>query len=377
MTWLVHQHWDPLKICVVGRSYPPEFYSWISNSRARKLFEKIAIETEEDYQALISLLTKFDVEILRPNLARQTLIDGKYLPPPMTPRDWMNIIGDQFFKNNANWFRNFYLSCKDSSWPHCDSIQDLHQLPSTIVQKLFDNHNLQLLLDGHEKNNYGSLVYRNIFDFATANGHAIIETDKSYGTSAMVARCGKDLYFGTPESSDFPLDLAHYRNDLEKRFTGYNIHILDTKGHSDGTFCPVSEGLVISIKGFDQISQVFTKQEIVQVPRSPWPRHQQFKKFIRKVKGRWWIPGWEQDQHVVNVVDNWLNNWVGYVTETVFSVNMLIINPTNIIVSTYNKEVFSALERHGITPHLVPFRHRNFWDCGTHCITADLHRQTT
>jgi len=28
----VHQHWDPLKICIVGRSYPPEFYSWIITS---------------------------------------------------------------------------------------------------------------------------------------------------------------------------------------------------------------------------------------------------------------------------------------------------------------------------------------------------------
>ena len=45
MTYSVHQHWDPLRVCAVGRSYPPEFYSFITNSRARNVMERIAIET--------------------------------------------------------------------------------------------------------------------------------------------------------------------------------------------------------------------------------------------------------------------------------------------------------------------------------------------
>lgn len=28
-----------------------------------------------------------------------------------------------------------------------------------------------------------------------------------------------------------------------------------------------------------------------------------------------------------------------------------------------------------ITPHVVPFRHRYFWDGGIHCITLDLDRE--
>ena len=45
----VYQHWDKLKTCVVGKSYPPEFYSFIQNPKLRTLFEKIAAETEEDF----------------------------------------------------------------------------------------------------------------------------------------------------------------------------------------------------------------------------------------------------------------------------------------------------------------------------------------
>ena len=55
----VHQHWDPLKVCIIGRSYPPEFYSGIKNSKVRGSLEKIAIETEEDYQKLKSKLEEF------------------------------------------------------------------------------------------------------------------------------------------------------------------------------------------------------------------------------------------------------------------------------------------------------------------------------
>ena len=41
----------------------------------------------------------------------------------------------------------------------------------------------------------------------------------------------------------------------------------------------------------------------------------------------------------------------------------------------YNKKVFDAFERHGVTPHIVNFRHRYFWDGGLHCITSDIARE--
>ena len=46
MTYSVYQHWDPLKVCIVGRSYNPEFYGFITNGRVRQVMEQIAQETE-------------------------------------------------------------------------------------------------------------------------------------------------------------------------------------------------------------------------------------------------------------------------------------------------------------------------------------------
>jgi hypothetical protein len=98
----VYQHWDPLRVCVVGRSYPPEFYSWINVPHVRSLFEKIAIETEEDFQNIIKKLQEFGVDVLRPELPADPLVDGKYVPPPMTPRDYTVMVGDTFYTQHGN-----------------------------------------------------------------------------------------------------------------------------------------------------------------------------------------------------------------------------------------------------------------------------------
>ena len=133
MTYSVYQHWDPLKVCIVGRSYPPEFYSWIAIPHVRELFEKIAIETEEDYQAIIKKLESFGVEILRPDLSTNPFVNGKYLPPPMTPRDYTAMVGDKFYHG---WKDNFdegkYNIVKDPQWPNCQTWQDFNQLPQWI-----------------------------------------------------------------------------------------------------------------------------------------------------------------------------------------------------------------------------------------------------
>ena len=100
----VHQHWDPLRVCIVGRSYPPEFYSWITVPHVRNLFEKIAIETEEDYQNIIKKLQEFGVEILRPDLPSKTFINGQHVRPPMTPRDYTVMIGDKFYESCSENF---------------------------------------------------------------------------------------------------------------------------------------------------------------------------------------------------------------------------------------------------------------------------------
>ena len=137
----------------------------------------------------------------------------------------------------------------------------------------------------------------------------------------------------------------------------------------------MAPGLIISLDDVPTFADTFPGWEVVYLPGQSWSDVQPFLCLKEKNKGKWWIPGFEHDQNVIDVVETWLGHWTGYVEETVFDVNMLIIDPKNVIVFNYNKQVFDALERYGITPHVVPFRHRYFWDGGIHCVTSDLHRE--
>ena len=365
MTWAVHQHWDPLKVCVVGRSYPPEFYSWIQVPHVRDLFERIAIETEEDYQNIIKKLKEFGVEVLRPSLPENSYIGGKYLPPPMTPRDYMVMIGDIFYKGYELDFEKFYAGIKDPTWPECNNLEDLKDLPTYIQDEC---NNLHLLNDYTKF--YSS--YQNIFDQIKLQNNTILPSIGDASNGAYVTRIGKDLYFGT---NNYQQNQIQYQSFLNKNFINTRNHIINTGGHSDSTYCPVCPGLIVSLYDVPTYKNTFPGWEVVYLPGQSWGKIEPFLKLKNKNNGKWWIPGFEHDDSVTETIETWLGHWTGYVEETVFDVNMLIIDPKNVMLLSYNKQVFDALERHGITPHIVPFRHRYFWDGGIHCITADLHRE--
>ena len=329
----VYQHWDPLKVCIVGRSYPPEFYSWIKVPHVQKLFERIAVETEEDYQTLIKKLESFGVEVLRPTVFSEETHpthylahdDSRYIVPPMNPRDYTLMVGSIFY-NHTNCQSGW-----ESGWePIIEHIQQ--------------------------------------------QGNIVRRTPYQWINGAMVTRIGRDLYIGTSSSEEDPGVLKEIAN---REFTATRNHIVNTGGHSDGTFCAVAPGLIISLLDVPSYAEAFPGWEVVYLPGQSWSMVEPFLKLKAKNRGKWWIPGSESDQDVIDTVETWLSHWVGYVEETVFDVNMLIVDPKNVLVFNYNKLVFDALERHGVTPHIVPFRHRYFWDGGIHCITTDLHREGT
>lgn len=364
----VYQHWDPLRVCILGRSYPPEFYSWITVPHVRKLFERIAIETEEDYQNIQKKLESFGVNVLRPDLPSVNYFDGKFVPPPMLPRDYTVMIGETFY-NNYNFlnFGHFYYNIMQPDWPECRTEEDLNRLPDSI--KLFCKEQYkkyQLLMQSLNS-------YDKIFSHIRDQGNTVTSLFvNSNINGAMVSRIGKDLYFSTADLTD---DQTIIKKTADSLFPNTRNHVVNTGGHSDGLYCLVCPGLIISLDNAPSHADTFPDWEVVYLPGQSWEAVLPFLNLKSKNKGKWWIPGFEHDNEVINVVEQWLGHWTGYVEETVFDVNMLIIDPKNVIVINYNKQVFDALDRYGITPHIVPFRHRCFWDGGIHCLTSDVHRE--
>ena len=366
----VYQHWDPLKVCVVGRSYPPEFYSWINVPHVRSLFEKIAIETEEDYQNIIKKLQEFGVEVLRPDLSSETFVKGQYVPPPMTPRDYTVMVGDTFYTqygNTDHQIKLFYNRIKDISWPNCNNLSEFNNLPVYIQDECKNVHQFDQYV-------FKTNPYNKIVEHIKQHGNVVKTLDNQSINGAMISRIGKDLYFGTDLYRDNQTDI---KNQMDLEFSNYRNHVVNTGGHADGTYCPVCPGLILSLVDVPTYADTYPGWEVIYLPGQSWHKVRPFLDLKEKNKGKWWIPGFEHDQDVVDVVETWLGHWTGYVEETVFDVNMLIVDPKNVIVFNYNKTVFDALDRYGITPHIVPFRHRYFWDGGIHCVTSDIHREGT
>lgn len=368
MAFSVYQHWDPLEVCVVGKSYPPEFYSWIQVPHVRQLFERIAIETEEDYQLIISKLQEFKVQIYRPDLPPMDQTSDKFVPPPMNPRDTMIMISDTFFVPGFHW-QKFYSDIKDSAWPWYHSMDEfLNRAPAWQIQEARDCHRL----DEFANKDYDDPCYKNILQIVRDQNTRIKQNLGGLVVGSMVSRIGKDLFFAT---EIYTQNHDHLLQTVQQEFPNNRNHVVNTGGHMDGTFCPVCPGLIISLEDVPSYANTFPDWEVVYLKGQSWDKVRPFIDLKLKNQGKWWIPGFEYDDQVTSVVETWMNHWTGYVEETVFDVNMLVIDPKNVLVFSENDKVFKALDRYGITPHVVPFRHRYFWDGGIHCVTLDLHRR--
>ena len=411
----VYQHWDPLQACVVGRSYPPEFYSFIENPKVRSVMEKIAIETEEDYQKLIKILESFNVTVVRNDISENRedhFWAEHYSPPPMTPRDHIAMVGKKFYMPGAEFGHHVFddvsifqeefsmlqsnknLTSKQKiafqkklqyALEHRDSNDDLFTFgPAGYLEKVKSilrsiNHNPLTTFPNNKKfNTFGSIE-----KFLKDNNTEIIY-DK-YVTASNITRVGKDLYVGTVVKGE--LDTIYFKNylkTLKNEFgSEYRFHIVNCNTHSDGVFAPVKPGLIISLQNIQTYSKTFPDWEVIYLPESElWSaasldKLKPFQYLRKKNQGKWWVPGEELNDDFTDFVETWLKDWVLYVEETVFDVNMLIINPTNVIVNNYNKKVFDAFDRHGITAHICNFRHKHFWDGGLSCFTSDLSREGT
>lgn len=339
MTYSVYQHWDPLKVMAVGKSYPPELYDYIKNEKVRKVFYKIAEETEEDYQKLINLLETFGVETVRPNMSRAIDIAKNHIergiaiprPYEMQPRDYTIMLGETFY-------------CAGDSFSNKPII-------SLVKQQ------------GNE------LKYPMDTGFKYQNNAVKLN-------AAMTSRIGKDLIIGTIDNNDTNIaNLDSLQQDLQSKLPNYRVKMMDTQGHADGTFCPVVPGLILSMLGPDSYTESFPGWEVVFLAGESWGKIAPFLRLKAKNYGKWWVPGEELNDDFTNYVETWMNHWVGYVEESVFDLNMIVIDKKNVVVNGYNQLAFDAFSRYGITPHICNFRHRYFWDGGLHCITSDLHRE--
>jgi hypothetical protein len=213
--------------------------------------------------------------------------------------------------------------------------------------------------------------YHTVFEQIKQQGNDIVYTEIDFINGCFVSRIGQDLYFATQTYYD---DRQQILSLVDQHFPHTRNHVVNAGGHGDAVYCPVTPGLIISLNDVPTYQETFPDWEVIYLPPSDYAHMREFEFSMKRNKGRWFIPGFEQDPNLQHMVDFYFDEWVGQVSETVFDVNILIVDPKNIVVSAYNHKVARACARHGIEMHVVSFRHKYFWDCGIHCITNDLDR---
>lgn len=346
MTYSVYQHWDPLKVVGVGKSYPPEIYDYIKDQKVRTVFQRIAEETEEDYLALQSLLEKLGAEVIRVDVdpaiehARQAIKENKPIPKPyfMQPRDYSIMLGDTFHVLEEPCMKPLIDACIRNN---------TKVVPAMLAGKFADDYLARSSLS------------------------------EMYLNGAMISRIGKDIIVGTSDPGEGTTIYDGFEQQIKSMLPNYRVHIADTKGHLDGSYCPVVPGLIVSILENYDYENTFPGWEVVYLENESWFKMGSFLQLKYETGGKWWVPGEEDNNNFTEYVETWMNHWVGYAEESVFDVNMLVVDQHNVIVNGYNQKVFDAFSKKGITPHICNFRHRYFWDGGLHCITTDLHREGT
>lgn len=325
--------WQPLEEVVVGRAYDPDYFDFIDNAQVRNQLQQILAETAEDLNNLQKTIEQYGARVHRPDLPSkdqfqiwQTSNGGAPLPP-LTPRDWQITLGQKL----------------------------LRVIPMVELDNICANYGDQVI------NPHGTTWDPNCI----LNG----------ASASCIVRVGRDVFF---DNSDF-LKPEQTRWIVDNVLgSEYRIHEAITDGHGDAVFAILKPGVILSSKHDVNLDLAgdFPGWDVCKIwDSSIWAAMEVGKFKWEANPGAWYVQGQTPTPEFTNFVDTYLNKWTGFVAETVFDVNCLVLDEENVIFSAYNKEVFDFCGKHKINPIIAELRHSYFWDGGVSCCTQDIRRR--
>ena len=372
---------------MLGECYSPEFFKDIKNPRIKSALQRIASETQEDLENYESVLKDFGCKVLRPKLDKNDSImnytdhNGTLtsIPQsPLQPRNCQLVIGDTLYYTHYD-----HRSIKDCLDKY--NSNDIYRTPNGLTQNNYEN------LKGPDWPDYSEYIKQFYANKAfstnqiinkeiiqlTRDDNRINSPDFPVGAPSITV-VGKDISLDQKLDNNLNINNArnqYYIEDFTKRFSNFKINWLTIGGHSDGCFHTIKPGAILSLNEIQTYDNTFPGWDVCYLPDQSWSKVQNFKKLKEKNQGKWWVPGEEDNDDFTHFVETWLSDWVGYVEETVFDVNVLVLDKHHVCVSQPdNEQVNSFLKKHNMEPVYIPWRHRYFWDGGLHCITLDLVR---
>jgi hypothetical protein len=328
-----------LEEVIVGRAYTPDYFDFIDNPQVRNQLQQILSETQEDLNALSRTIESYGARVHRPDLAdREWFIQhqtaGAAVPlPPLTPRDWQISLGQRLLRIIA--------------------MPELDRICSQYLDQVVNPH-------------------------LAAQGSAMPwdpDCILNGASASCIVRVGRDVFFDNS---------AYLRPDqtgwIVQHVLGpeYRIHEAVTDGHGDAVFAILKPGVSLSSKHDENLhfERDFPGWEVLRVLDSSIDAAMAMGQFKREANpGAWYVQGSTPTPEFTEYVNTYLKEWTGFVAETVFDVNCLVLDEQHVIFSAYNRPVFDFCRRHGIEPIISELRHSYFWDGGISCCTQDLRRR--
>lgn len=322
--------WNPLEEVWVGRHQSPEYFDSISNKNIRDPLKRIAEETEEDYQSLIKILNDYKVQkILRPSFDNSARHGDGESYHAINPRDYHFVYGNKLWRfEEKECYNILYQEYKS---------------------------------EGHD-----------VYDPYNKNVNPK-DIDSHFLPAPSCVRFGDAVI----------IDQLSYKHMLwfKNNFKDTKLFVSAFGGHSDGAFCPVKQNLIVTVYDYQQNfkKSIFKGWEFLYLENESWEKVKpitfKIKSMLAKTKNRWYLEKEEDNNELIHFVDTYLTDWVGYCAESVFDVNMLVLDEHNVVVNSYNKKIFDTFKKHKIEPIICNLRHRWFWDGGLHCNTLDIRRR--
>lgn len=310
----------PLKEVWLGDCYPETYYDHLPNEVADPLCQ-ITEWTKEDLKKLQTFLESRGITVRRPHfnsIENYTDARGNLARPPITPRDHYITLGDTLYNLHS---KSIY---KEDPW--------------------------QTVIELYKQNNF--------------KVEEPIDQPINCLCPPSLVRMGRDLYLDHDSHEYVWGFMCEWMIEVSKN---YRVNICDTGGHSDGVFCPVAPGVLVTSHYKYNYEKSFPGWKVFRLPDN-------LHNFT--LSKDWWTT----DENINNnaafsshILEK-AKEWVGTANETVFEVNMLVIDEKNVIAMKEYEPLTRWLDDQGITTHFFDFRTRSFWDGGWHCLTLDIYR---
>ena len=227
---------DPLKHCWLGSGFKSEWFQDLpiyKNNKIMDPLKRIAEETEEDYQELDRILKQAGVKTYRSFLDIDKVGSLKnIIKPPVNPRDYFAVIGEKLYAINV-----------------------------------------------------GAAGYADVLKQIDRKNVSITHTPGVVST-ATICRVGKDIWW------DIHRDTA---NDVVEKYKnlwteeGFRVHTSYRGYHSDGAFCVVKPGCIVSLIDVQEYEMEFPGWDVLYLPDQSWSKVDPFLQMKEKVGGQWWL----------------------------------------------------------------------------------------